>query len=328
MADSSTNANGFNPVFSFSTNGAAPSVTNANATLGTANTANATLGTANTANTTLGTANTTTAALGQVDPSTGTVAGQMATDLNANSPYLQAARSKANQASNDRGILNSTMGVQAGESAAINAALPIATSDAGAYNTQSLTNQATQNQTNQFNTTALNNQGLVNQAAENQTSQFNAGAANASNTAAFNAQTNLNQTAAQGTVNAHIQQMQNETQLQLDATDNTYKQLMQTTASAQQTYASGQATISAIMTNPNIAPSEKQQMINSELGMMNGGLAVIDATNNGTLNTNLSGLLNFNTSNMSSSTTSDATALANQQAMTAAAAKWAAGPLT
>lgn len=58
-------------------------------------------------------------------------AGRLAKMLSSGSPYLEAARTKAAQASNARGLLNSSMGVQAGEQAAIEAAQPFATTDAG-----------------------------------------------------------------------------------------------------------------------------------------------------------------------------------------------------
>ena len=50
--------------------------------------------------------------------------------LESNSPYLTAARSRAQQAANSRGLVNTTMAGTAGEKAAIEAAFPIAESDA------------------------------------------------------------------------------------------------------------------------------------------------------------------------------------------------------
>ncbi|HEX4917146.1 MAG TPA: hypothetical protein VFV43_04545, partial [Limnobacter sp.] len=60
-----------------------------------------------------------------------TTAGQLESLLAGGSPYIAQARTRAAQQANARGLINSTMGVQAGESAAINAAMPIAQSDAG-----------------------------------------------------------------------------------------------------------------------------------------------------------------------------------------------------
>lgn len=47
-----------------------------------------------------------------------------------NSPYMQRVSARAAEVSNSRGLLNSSMGVQAGQAAAIDAALPIAQQDA------------------------------------------------------------------------------------------------------------------------------------------------------------------------------------------------------
>jgi hypothetical protein len=50
--------------------------------------------------------------------------------LSAGSPYLEAAKQKAMATANSRGLLNSSMAATAGEKAAIESALPIATQDA------------------------------------------------------------------------------------------------------------------------------------------------------------------------------------------------------
>lgn len=50
--------------------------------------------------------------------------------LSSNDPYFQQAETQGKQAANRRGLLNSTMGVQAAEKARIDAALPIASQEA------------------------------------------------------------------------------------------------------------------------------------------------------------------------------------------------------
>lgn len=66
--------------------------------------------------------------------------------LGSDSPLIARARQRAAENATARGLQNSTMAVQAGESAAIDAALPIATSDASTYSRQSLANQDSENQ--------------------------------------------------------------------------------------------------------------------------------------------------------------------------------------
>jgi len=95
------------------------------------------------------------AALGQVQSqAAGAPAGAMTDDMSvekrftnimgSDNPLLTGARTRAAQAANSRGLINSSMGVQAGEMAAMSAALPIAQADAGtaaAFGMQNLKGQ-------------------------------------------------------------------------------------------------------------------------------------------------------------------------------------------
>lgn len=80
-----------------------------------------------------------------------TVQGQMDNLLKNDSPLMQRATTRASQAANKRGLLNSSMAVQSGQEAALTAALPIAQADAKAYQAQGLANQ---NAMNTFGTAA------------------------------------------------------------------------------------------------------------------------------------------------------------------------------
>jgi hypothetical protein len=81
------------------------------------------------------------ATLSEINQPTDTVAGQLESLLGADSPYIDRARLSAMEYANSRGLLNSSMAAGAGEAAAIDAALPIAQSDASAYLSQRLANQ-------------------------------------------------------------------------------------------------------------------------------------------------------------------------------------------
>ena len=63
-----------------------------------------------------------------------TVSGQMDKLLKSDSPYMQQAATAGQQFANKRGLLNSTMGAQASQNSAIQAAMPIAQQDAANYN--------------------------------------------------------------------------------------------------------------------------------------------------------------------------------------------------
>ncbi len=68
---------------------------------------------------------------GTFEPEDASVSKQLDTVLDSNSPLLTRARTGAAQESNRRGLLNSSIGVQAGEAAALDVALPIASQQAG-----------------------------------------------------------------------------------------------------------------------------------------------------------------------------------------------------
>lgn len=91
-----------------------------------------------------------------VDQDTDTVEGRLAGLLDKGSPLMQRAETKAMQKANQRGLMNSSMAVGAAQNAVIDAALPIATTDAGFMNQQRLTNQQAENTSRQFNTQQQN----------------------------------------------------------------------------------------------------------------------------------------------------------------------------
>lgn len=70
-----------------------------------------------------------------------TVSGQLNTLLAEDSVYLQSARNYALEEANQRGLLNSSIAVGAGERAAIDAAAPIAAQDASTYAASGLSAQ-------------------------------------------------------------------------------------------------------------------------------------------------------------------------------------------
>lgn len=82
---------------------------------------------------------------GSVDPDS-LVENRMSGLLSRNSDYMQRAKSRANQLSNRRGLMNSSMAVGAAHGAAIDAALPIAQQDASSYGQMNLANLGYSNQ--------------------------------------------------------------------------------------------------------------------------------------------------------------------------------------
>jgi len=77
----------------------------------------------------------------ELDPEKETAIGQLPGILAKDNPLQQQAVTRAKQSWNARGLLPSSMAVQAGEEAAIGAAMPLATEAAGAYRGQAAANQ-------------------------------------------------------------------------------------------------------------------------------------------------------------------------------------------
>jgi uncharacterized protein (TIGR02217 family) len=90
-------------------------------------------------NPTMGTAQTAQAGLATVDlnalskPVGTTTSEQLSGILNQNGALMQQAATMGNQQSNARGLLNSSMGIQAAQGAVLSAATPIAQADAATY---------------------------------------------------------------------------------------------------------------------------------------------------------------------------------------------------
>jgi hypothetical protein len=106
-----------------------------------------------------------------------TVQGQLTGIIGQNSPLIQQARTRALEGMNDRGLINSSMAQTAADSAAYNAALPIAQADASQASKVAGTN--VQN---------INNQNIAN--TEAQYKELTQGSASAANIMS-NAQTQI-----------------------------------------------------------------------------------------------------------------------------------------
>lgn len=98
-----------------------------------------------------------------------TVEGRIKQIISANNPIIQMARTQGAEQANARGLLNSSMGVQAGEAAAFGAATPIATADAATAAKAASFNADTSNQFATTNANAQNTQAGQQLAATTQT---------------------------------------------------------------------------------------------------------------------------------------------------------------
>lgn len=107
-----------------------------------------------------------------------TIQGQLQGIIDSNSPLITRARARAKDEANARGLVNSTMAVQAGEAAAYDVALPIAQFDAGVYGQAARDNQSALTQVSMFNTGEKNKSEQFNVGETNKAAAFTADAKN------------------------------------------------------------------------------------------------------------------------------------------------------
>lgn len=191
-----------------------------------------------------------------IDQSKETVQGQMAGLMAADSPYMQQARTRAAQVANGRGLLNSSMAVGAGESAAYDAAAPIANADAQIYGNAA-----------NYNTQQTNQALATRDDATNKTSIFNAGESN----------------------KFGIAQLDQNTKIGLADIEANYKTLMQANSTAGQLYQQTVKNITDLINNKDLDATARQTAIDQQVGMLKTGMGMFGSINN----LNLAGLLDF-----------------------------------
>ena len=189
-----------------------------------------------------------------------TVADQLDRILAADSPLLQRARMRSAQQMNDRGLMNSTMAMQAGEAAAIDAALPIAQQDANTYRQTSAENQAIVNQAGQFN------------------------AAQGTDAARFVAAGDL-----QMQTQRLASQLDTASRERVMAIEQNYRHLTNNSAAANQLVQTMNGQIGSILADPQMTPENKQTMIQRLIENTNFALRMMGNING----INFGNLLNF-----------------------------------
>jgi hypothetical protein len=219
-----------------------------------------------------------------------TVAGQLAQNIDPNSPIIQAARTGALQQMNGRGMLNSSMATTAGDEAAYAAAIPIATTDAGVYNNAAATNTASANAFAQQNANMQNTAG-----------QFNAAAANTAQAQVLAANTQLQNTAMQTNSAQDIAKLNSNTQqivaklnineqTQLQTMNDTEKNLIQNNATAATAY----GTYAQVLYNNSISTMDRQAKYDADLTAFNAYKQQMSVAANQMHVPDLSAQLNFN----------------------------------
>jgi hypothetical protein len=192
----------------------------------------------------------------QVDPNKETVSGQLDTLIAKDSPYIQRARTNAAEVANSRGLLNSSMAAGAGEAAAIDAALPIAASDASTYSGAARENNAATNASLSQTAQASNQSKLAGGAAQNEQA---------------------------------LQTLRGTQAKQLADIEANYKELLQASDSAARILTTTQQAIAAIQADPNTSAEQKQAAVDKMTAMLHSSLELEGKISN----IDLSGLLDF-----------------------------------
>jgi hypothetical protein len=205
--------------------------------------------------------------LREVNAPTETVAGQLHQLLSSGNPYVERAKSGAMQTANRRGLLNSSMAAGAGEAAAIDAALPIASADANVYGTAS-----------------RENQGYTNTAG-----QFNAGAKNTASLQGAQSANQLGTIAATGEQERQTQVLKGTQATQLAEIEQRYKNTTQASASATALFSQVSKNISDILNDPNTSQEQKQAAVDHQTNILEMQLIIIGQL----AELDLAGLLDF-----------------------------------
>lgn len=241
-----------------------------------------------------------------------TVAGQLEDLIDQNSPYIQQAERRAASAMNDRGLLNSSIAIGAGRTAAIESALPIATADAGTFNQAMINTINAQNAAKNFRAGAENTASLANAQLGTQANLANAEMTNKARSEAYGAGTQLQLAGVDAATRLGLAQLDTDTRMalgqldantrmalgQLDATtkvqlaniDGQYRQLLQSNQSASSMFNQVVQNIAAISQSQTLDQAGKDNAIQSQINMLNealqtvGGISATDAAALDTLN--------------------------------------------
>lgn len=184
-----------------------------------------------------------------------TTSEQLTGILNKGGALMQQAATQGNQQAASRGLLNSSMGIQAAQSAVVGQASQLAQADASAIN-----------QTNQFNTQNQQRTNELNVGTQNDWSKFNA-----------QNQTAMNQWNAGQQNEATLKSLDINSREQLANIEANYKQLMQVNSSAENMYNQVMKNISDIQMSDTVA--DKASAINSQLAWLRSGMTMVQNLN-------------------------------------------------
>jgi hypothetical protein len=231
----------------------------------------------------------------QYDPSTytatpytvspnATVASQIKDIVASGSPLMQQAEANAKDMAQQKGLLNSSMAVTAGQTGLLNAALPIASADAATWDRAATNTSTAANQASQFNSTAANQALSAYATQQNSLQQTRMNNESAIQIQNLQNEGNLANIRAQGVINVQLTELQNANKL-----------LLQSNAGAAQLYAQALTQMGAISTNPNLSQDQKANALNNMVMMTSDGLHIMSQISS---TPDVASLLNFSDEEM------------------------------
>jgi hypothetical protein len=225
------------------------------------------------------------------------VQNQLAAITSTGSKLNEAAEARAAQAANRRGLLNSSMAVEAGQKAVLDASLPVAQQDAGTFASADTANAQYANTAAQFNTAAKNTAGLQDAQLQTQVNIENMRKDLQQRLAEIQASTTLSTADKQAATQKAISDSDNAAKMELQKMDGIIKtslqnldaaskeklsqveadnrQLLQTNISAANAYAQYAQALSSISTSDKMDAAAKQQAADNQLQSLQATLRAI-----------------------------------------------------
>ena len=198
-------------------------------------------------------------------PTNGTVQERVKSLVAEDSPLMQQAAQRAQQEMAQRGLINSSLAVGAGQQAVIAQALPIAQQDAQAYVNAATNTANQQNAASQFNAGSQNTVALTN------AQQQNAALANNQQAAVQLIDRKLT-----ADTQVALANLDTQTRLALASFDTQTRQLLQTNQSASNAYVQAVTNISNISGSNTLSAAAKRTAIQSQLNLLNEQLRALN----------------------------------------------------
>jgi len=203
-----------------------------------------------------------------------TVQGQLDQVLAKDSKLLQRADVRSRQQMAGSGLINSTMALQAGQAAVIDAALPIAQQDAQTNFTANTKTVDAQNAAKNFGAAGENQASLANAQLGTDVSKANAGMINEAGARASQAANEQMIARLDAATRTQIANLDATTKTALATMDAQNRQLLQGNQNAANMFQQTVTDITNISTNPNMTQAAKDAAVATALNLLREGLGV------------------------------------------------------